>query len=387
LKVLNCFLDNRFSGPQQRGLSVAAKLKAHGIKTVFLFNEKIPSHIPIKDFKCVLIRHLQMLTLNSMALSFFLFLILLPKNVYRICAIIKAEKIDVVHTNGIMNFLPAVAAKLSGKKVIWHLNDTVTPWIIRKPLLLLLKLFSDRIALAAKAVGTHYFSNGKLWHKSTILYAPVDTHRCDCDSIDSEAVERLKAEFGIRPNYNVVGTLGNVNFTKGYEYFIRAAKKVKDRNSKTKFLIVGAKLKTKLSYWEKLQNLVSELGLKNDIVFTDFRKDIPEILSLLDVYVLSSVSEACPMVVLEAMAMKVPIVATNVGGVSEQVLNGQTGLIVEPRNPDKLVDAILHLLNKPGPELEKMVNQGRKRAENIFSLAKVALKHKEIYEEILSLNK
>jgi len=356
----------------------------HGIETVFLFNEKRPSHIPVKYFKGFLIQRLQMLTHKSMVLNFFLFLILLPKNLYRICTIIRAEEIDVVHTNGIMNFLPAVAAKLSGAKVIWHLNDTLTPWIIRKPFLLLVKLFSDRIALAAKAVGMLYFGNSKMWYKSTILYAPVDVDKYHRSLVDSGAVERLKVEFGIRPNYNVIGALGNVNFAKGYEYFIRAARQIQDHNSKTKFLIVGAKLETKLNYWEELQNLVSELELKNDIVFTGFREDMTEILSMLDVFVLSSVSEACPVAVLEAMAMEVPVVATNVGGVSEQILNGQTGLIVEPRKPDKLADAVLDLLDKPRTELEKMVNIGRQRAENLFALEITVKKHKDIYEEMLS---
>lgn len=384
MKVLSCFLDNRFGGPQRRGRSVAERLRVHGIETVFLFNEKRPSHIPVKYFKGFLIQRLQMLTHKSMVLNFFLFLILLPKNLYRICTIIRAEEIDVVHTNGIMNFLPAVAAKLSGAKVIWHLNDTLTPWIIRKPFLLLVKLFSDRIALAAKAVGMLYFGNSKMWYKSTILYAPVDVDKYHRSLVDSGAVERLKVEFGIRPNYNVIGALGNVNFAKGYEYFIRAARQIQDHNSKTKFLIVGAKLETKLNYWEELQNLVSELELKNDIVFTGFREDMTEILSMLDVFVLSSVSEACPVAVLEAMAMEVPVVATNVGGVSEQILNGQTGLIVEPRKPDKLADAVLDLLDKPRTELEKMVNIGRQRAENLFALEITVKKHKDIYEEMLS---
>jgi len=319
-----------------------------------------------------------------MVLNFFLFLILFPKNLYQLCKIIKAEKIDVVHTNGIMNLLPAIAAKLSGTKVIWHLNDTVTPWIIRKPLLLLVKLFSDRIALAAKGLGTLYFGNNKLWNKSTILYAPVDTDKYDRALVDIKAVECLKAEFGIRPNYIVIGALGNVNFAKGYEYFIKAAKKMQNHISKTKFLIVGAKLETKLNHWQELQDLVSELGLENDIVFTGFREDISVILSMLDVFVLSSVSEACPMAVLEAMAMKVLVVATNVGGVSEQIINGQSGIIVKPKDPDSIVQGVLQLLNMSATERETMVNKGRERVKKLFSLDKIADEHKNIYESIRS---
>lgn len=81
--------------------------------------------------------------------------------------------------------------------------------------------------------------------------------------------------------------------------------------------------------------------------------------------------------------MQVPVVVTNVGGVGEQVIDGKSGVVVEPERPDLLAEAVSKLLNSPEEDLEKMRKEGRKRTEELFSLRVIAGKHKEIYEGIL----
>ena len=124
-----------------------------------------------------------------------------------------------------------------------------------------------------------------------------------------------------------------MNRFKGLTYFIEAAGRIKSRVPSAKFVIVGRKLDTDPGYWDHLQQLTEQLGLKQDVVFTGFREDVPAILSALDVFVLASIEESCPVALLEAMAMKVPVVATDVGAVSEMVLHGRTGFVVPPREP------------------------------------------------------
>ena len=148
-----------------------------------------------------------------------------------------------------------------------------------------------------------------------------------------------------------------------------------------KRLIVNS---TQKDYWKKLQALISDLNLSNDIKFADFREDVPETLSCMDVFVLSSVAEACPISVLEAMAIKVPIVATNVGCVSEQIIAGKTGIIVGPKNPEAIASGVLRLLKTSHREKDKMVTEGRKRAEEIFALDKIADNHRKIYESMMT---
>ncbi|MFC1514722.1 glycosyltransferase family 4 protein [Candidatus Omnitrophota bacterium] len=381
MKILNCFLDNRFGGPQRRAYGVAGKLRQHDIETVFLFNEKLKDNIPIQGFKCFLIRHIQWLTRNAPLKNLFLFCLKSPCTLYKIRKIIKSEKIDIVHTNGIINILPALAAKLSGVKVIWHLNDTMTPAMIRRLCLPSVEAFSDIIAVAANKVKEHYFGNNtRSSNRCTTLYAPVDVTIFDPHLIDSKRSAELKRALGIRENDFVVGAIGHINIQKGYEYFIAAAKLLKDKLNNVTFLIVGARLKTKEAYWQELQKLISAAGLENDIIFLDFREDIPEILSLLDVFVLSSISEACPITVLEAMAMKVPIVATDVGGVGEQIAEGQGGVMVRSRSASAIAEGVFTMLALPQQAKDEMVSQARRRSKAIFSLDIIAQRHKDAYE-------
>lgn len=383
MKILSCFLDNRFGGPQARSHLVAQELRKSNIETVFLFNQKLKGHIPIEGFDCFLLKHMQCISRTSTALNLFLFCLLLPWNIYRICKLIESEKIDVVHANGIMNVLPPLVAKLNKTKVIWYLNDTLTPLVVRKLLLPVLRLLSDKIAVAAKKVGQHYFDDiDKFWNKTVILYPPVDTFKFSSNSVDIKKVKRLKAELNIPPDRFVVGALGNINMSKGYEYFIGAAKQIEEKVKNVKFLIVGAKLDTKREYWDKLYDLALRSGLEDDIIFTGFRKDIPEVLSILDVFVLSSVTEACPNTVLEAMAMKVPIVATDVGGVSEQVVDGETAIIVRPRDSSAIASGVIDMLETPKEIKGKMIEKGRKRAENIFALGDIVEQYRRIYQQI-----
>ncbi len=383
LKVLNCFLDNRFGGPQRRTSSVAEKLKEHNIETVFLFNERLKGNIPVKSFKSFLVRHTQCITRQSTVVNLLLFFFLSPFNLYKIYKIIKSEKINIVHVNGVTNILPALAAKLSGVKVVWHLNDTLTPWIIRKSFLPIVKLFSDKITIEGEKIGKYYFKdNNRFWTKSTILYTPVDLNKFTPELVDVQDREIIKTEFNIPADNLIIGAVGNINRAKGYEYFIESAKTIKNKINNVKFLIVGAKLNTQQNYWAKLQNLINKYGLHDEVLFTGFRKDIPEILSVLDVFVLSSITEACPNVVLEAMAMKVPVVATNVGAVSEQILHRQTGMLVTPRQPGAIAEAVLELLEMPESRIKSMTSTARQRAEKIFSIGGIVQQHRRLYQHL-----
>ena len=369
IRVLNCLLDNRLGGPQVRAYEVARKLRESDIETVFLFNIKQDGYAPVEGFRYSLLHNMQCLTRTSPLKNLALFLARFPFNVYRIHRALGSETIHLVHVNGLTNFLPALVGKLRGKKILWHLNDTMVPPLIRRLFMPLVVSLSDRILVAARNVGEYYF-NGNQGPRNgyTVLYAPVNLDRYSPGSINTKKIASLCQEFGITSDDVLIGAIGNINRQKGYEYFIEAASQIKADVEKAKFLIVGARLETKQKYFGDLTKLIEKLNLTNDVIFTGFRSDIPEILSMM------------------AMAMKVPIVATNVGGVSEQVVDGETGRVVEPRDPKALASAVLELLEKPRPEIETMVNKGRQRAERIFSLDRIAAQHRRLYQRLCSPN-
>jgi glycosyltransferase involved in cell wall biosynthesis len=293
--------------------------------------------------------------------------------------LIRRNKVDIVHVNGIMNVQVSLAAKLSGAKLVWHLNDVRNPKLLKPILLPLLHILPNRVVTASEVVHRNYFGEGKNSIKNaTILYPPVDTTKFR----PGYDVEGIRNELRLKGQDKIVGTVGNINPAKGYEYFFSAAKLVKEAFPEVKFLVVGKRLETQEKYWQRLHTLIVDLEIEDGIILAGYRADIPEVMNAMDIFVLASILEAAPIVVLEAMACARPVIATGVGGVPELVIDGETGILVPPKQPEAIAKAVLYLLNHP-KEAGEMGLKGRQRVIDHFSLAMCAQRHEEIYKAVL----
>jgi glycosyltransferase involved in cell wall biosynthesis len=180
--------------------------------------------------------------------------------------------------------------------------------------------------------------------------------------------EKVKEELQIGRDEKVVGTVGRLYPLKGIDVFLKAVSKVERKNAKIKFLIVGEDSSSG-AYRKMLERQAEEMGVTRDVIFTGFREDIPELLSAMDVFVLPSLEdyEAFGRVVIEAMAMAKPIVATRSGGVPEIVEEGVTGILVPPGDAEAMAEAIVTLLlDETGAK--KMGLEGRRRIERFYGL-------------------
>jgi glycosyltransferase involved in cell wall biosynthesis len=125
------------------------------------------------------------------------------------------------------------------------------------------------------------------------------------------------------------------------------------------------------------------LGLQRQARFLGTRSDVPELLALTDVAVLPSLEEGFPNAILEAMAAAKPVVATQVGGIPEAVVHGETGLLVPPRDPSALAGAIGRLLDDPGLRTA-MGLAGKQRIAERFTFARMVTEMEALYEERLN---
>jgi lipopolysaccharide/colanic/teichoic acid biosynthesis glycosyltransferase/glycosyltransferase involved in cell wall biosynthesis len=147
----------------------------------------------------------------------------------------------------------------------------------------------------------------------------------------------LRSRFG--PGCLLIGTVANFYPTKGLEYLLTAAKYVSREMPAARFIIVGdGELR------KPLEAIRNDLGLESKVVFLGYQTEVDGILAELDLFVLSSVKEGMPFALLEAMAHGLPIVATAVGGVAEALDAGRAGVLVPPRNSERLAEAVLELL-------------------------------------------
>jgi glycosyltransferase involved in cell wall biosynthesis len=178
--------------------------------------------------------------------------------------------------------------------------------------------------------------------------------------------------------------VGRLVREKGFVELIEAMPRVLEAEPRARLVIVGDALPSdRRSIKERLLDLVGSLKLNDKVVFTGLRYDMPEMLSAMDVFVLPSYREGMPLVLLEAMAMARPAVATRVRGCREVVVDAETGILVPPREVAALADAIVRLLLDK--ELAKrMGSAGRKRVEERFDRDVVIRKQLDALAKLVS---
>jgi len=179
--------------------------------------------------------------------------------------------------------------------------------------------------------------------------------------------------------------VGNIDYWKGQIVLIKAMSLVVKRFKNVKVALVGKTARGAAKYEEEIRACISLHGLRGNIIFTGYREDIPALLNAFDIFVHASVEpEPFGRVILEAMAMKKPIVATNSGGTPEQIVDGQSGLLVPMDDARSMADAILTYLDNRKKADELGVNAWL-RLQNKFSIEKMVSGIEDIYQKIFSL--
>ncbi len=177
----------------------------------------------------------------------------------------------------------------------------------------------------------------------------------------------------------VVGTVARLSEQKGIKYLLYAAKRVTEQFSDITFTIVG-----KGPLASQLKELSIKLGISSKVKFLGFRNDIPELLSVIDIFVLPSLWEGMPNVVLEAMSAGKPVIATDTGGSKDIIDNGINGVLVEPGNSEALAEAILKLLEDP-VQRQRLGESAREKIKERFPIDKMVSKTEQVYNKFLNL--
>jgi glycosyltransferase involved in cell wall biosynthesis len=193
-------------------------------------------------------------------------------------------------------------------------------------------------------------------------------------------IEKKKRELKIHSDEKVIGMVANLKPTKGYEYFIRAAAIIAKNIPQVKFLIIGEEEKT---IKEMLVREAKMLGLEEKISFLGFREDVPELLRILDVFVLSSISEGMSIATIEAMGAGVPVVVTESGGPQELVKDGKTGFLVPPKNENNLAKKVIFLLQNE-KVANTMATEAKFHVRKEFGIEKMIKNYETIYSDCLS---
>ena len=377
IKVASIILDGRFGGPQNQILQVSQRLKKYGIETTVIIPRKnsktfhsklVEKNIDVKKLS------LHRLTKDKPHLIKWL-LYFLPEltSLYRY---LKRESVRLVHCNTSWQIKGILAGKMARAKVIWHLQDTWTPHGI-KMLFRLLAPLCDGFIVAGNRV-KQYYLDGKRLNANKILeiQAPVDTSYFNPGHVSKG--KAIADNSGIK-----IITVANLNPDKGIEYFTKMANILNKKHRGLYFYIVGAHLDSQKKYSQKLTWLVSKYNLKN-LFFYGRSDNIPSILKAADIFVCTSVTEASPMSVWEAMAMEKAIVSTDVGDVKRFIKDGENGFIVPTKDAVKLAEKVSVLIEDENVR-RNFGKLARFTAVRQLDIAICADKHRSFYMEVLNL--
>lgn len=240
-------------------------------------------------------------------------------------------------------------------------------------------LVTDRIiTLTDREKQEHINSKIAPTEKFVTIHSGVETKRFF--EVAVADTRRLKMEFNIPDDSLIIGTVGRLIGVKGHKYFIQAVHKVikslqpyKD----VKFIIVGDG--PLMTYLKREADL---LGISGSVMFTGWRADVPAVMSIFDIFILPSLNEGMGKVLVEAMLLKKPIIASNVGGIPDLIRNGENGILIPPASPDKLAEAIIDLI-KSEDKRNRMGERGRFIAESYSEKAMVE-EIEKLYESSLS---
>ena len=303
----------------------------------------------------------------------------MPLDVVRLARILRRDKIDILHVNGIMSVQGPLAGKLASVKVLLHLNDTTLPKYFYKTALRAMDLAVDRIVYSSFAVSKHVGRRERT-SLDDIMYPPVDGSRFNQQG-ENERAEEALAEHGLDPHEPVLINVGNVNMVKGQKTLIEAIRILRGRGLKAQALIIGKLVDQKTV--DELKSLVSKYQLEDSVKFVGVRSDVERQLRASTVFVFPSLAEAMPIALLEAMACGLPCVATPVGGVPEVIEDGVTGLLFPVNRSDMLAEKLEKLLGDEALRRNLGAN-ARQRVADTFEVESVAAHQAEIYRRLLS---
>jgi len=294
---------------------------------------------------------------------------------------------DLIHVHGhpyLSSFLAAKIAKKYSKPLVltqhntfieygsslWDHVEWLNDYAIGKQVL----KEADKIVVVSNATGNYVLSLGADPEKICVLHNGVDVNRFrPLNGVKDE----MRKNLGISKDSSVVLTVRRLVYKNGIDTLIESAKKAIKKNPRLFFLVIG-----KGPDFEKVKEKIKQLGMQENFRLTGFISDegLPFYYNIADFFVLPSKSgEGLPLVALEAMACGVPVIATNVGGISE-VIKEDYGKLVPPNSPDSLAKAILEFSHR---ELSTLQKDLRVMIEQKYSWDKNVEKLVEIYEELI----
>ena len=290
---------------------------------------------------------------------------------------LRSEKVDVVNTHSSRDsWLAGCAARKAGVPLVIKTRHISAPisrgWLTR----LVYQHLHDFIITTSEGIARDMVrTNGFDPRRIAAVPTGVDLARFGC----GDRKRKLREELGLPPDALLVGMVSVLRSWKGHPDFLNAARIVKRRVPSAYFVIAGEGPRRSHIEADLLQ-----MGLEDCVFLIGHRDEVPQVLCDLDLFVLPSyANEGVPQALLQALAMRRPVVATAIGGIPEVITSGVHGLLCEPNEPDLLAENILRILTEPDLA-RSLADRGHERVLKDYSLARMIERLEEIYARQLN---
>jgi glycosyltransferase involved in cell wall biosynthesis len=263
--------------------------------------------------------------------------------------------------------IPAVAVSRgwTGECLKVRLYEALDRWHLR---------FMDRVVCVSESQAQRVRRAGAPGERVVVIHNAIQPDRFRQGEEDRR--EAIQGFFAV-PCGRIIGAAGRLSPEKGFGVLIAAARQVVRHDPSVGFLICGAG-----PLREALDRQIQDEGLAGRCVLAGFRDDLDRLLPAFDLLVLPSYTEGLPNVVLEALAARVPVVASAVGGTPEVIDDGVSGYLVQPGDPDRLARRILQAVASE-PERRAMGRRGRERVLRDFTFATQGRRYRQLFEELV----
>lgn len=310
---------------------------------------------------------------------------------FRLFSYFRMEKFDIVHTNNPKpGLLGQLAAKIAGVPII--INTIHGLYFQNNTSFLKRRFFIMIEKIAAKCSSLIFFVNKedmdtaveeRICSKNLIDYlgGGINVDKFDSSIFSKDFIEKKKEQLGIKPGYRVVGIVARLVKEKGYLELFEAFQSVLKVFPKTILLVVGPKEPEKRDGINI--EVVENYGIKENVIFLGERDDTDQIYPVMNIFALPSYREGLGVAILEAMAERRPVVASDIRGCREEIENGKNGILVPVKNSDELAKAIIYLFNNPN-EAQQLGDNARLRVEKYFKEEIIFDRIKEGHRKLLS---
>ena len=283
-----------------------------------------------------------------------------------------------------------IATKLTFRKLVTTFHGTYNFSSKFKKFYNSVMVRSDLLIAGSNFIFSHINENYLKYlnskKKFLVIFRGINTEYFDQENLKKNSVSKLKTLWQIEDNSKVILLPGRLTSWKGQELFIEAINKFKKLNADVDFTaVILGNDQGRTVYKKKLERLVEQYNLTNDFRFIGKCEYMPAAYMLADIVISSSIEpEAFGRVSVEAQSMKKPIIASNIGGSNETIIDNKTGILFESGNAESLSKKINEIINLDTLTLELMGKEGRKNVINRFNIEKMCLNTYSEYKKLFN---